>query len=103
MNLPRLVIWLLVFIWTACFLCFSALAILAFRSPEPYIYEYRLFGIQLPYAEAMLLLCMATSAGLLWANYRDEDFRAAEQLIYGALFGISVFGLILVVQLALFV
>ena len=98
-----MVIGLLVFIWMTCFLCFGALAFLAFRSTEYYVFEYRLFGIQLPYAELMLLLGMATSSGLLWANYRGEDYRAGEQLIYGALFGISVFGLILVVPLALLI
>jgi hypothetical protein len=103
MELPRVVIGLLVFIWTMCFLCFGALAFLAFRSTEQYVYEYRVFGIQLPYAEVMLLLGMASSSGLLWANYRGEDYRAGEQLIYGALFGISVFGLILGVPLVLFI
>ena len=101
MELPRVLIGLLVFIWITCFLCFGALAFLAFRSTEQYVYEYRVFGIQLPYAEVMLLLGMATSSGLLWANYRGEDYRAGEQLIYGALFGISVFGLILGVPLVL--
>ena len=55
----------------------------------------------MPYAEVLLLLGMASSSGLLWANYRGEDYRAGEQLIYGALFGISVFGLILGVPLVL--
>jgi hypothetical protein len=102
MELPRVIIGLLVFIWTTCFLCFGALASLAFRSTEYYVFEYRLFGIQLPYAQVMLLVGMATASGLLWANYRGDDYRQGEQLIYGALFGISVFGLILVVPLALF-
>lgn len=103
MELPRGVIGLLVFIWTTCFLCFGALSFRAFRSAEYYVFEYRLFGIQLPYAQVMLLLGMAASAGLLWANYRGEDYRQGEQLIYGALFGISVFGLILSVPLVLFI
>ena len=45
--------------------------------------------------------CMAASSGLLWANYRGEDFRGAEELIYSSLFGVSVFGLMLSVILVL--
>ena len=47
------------------------------------------------------MACMAASAGLLWLNYRGVDFSGAEETIYGALFGMSVFGLMLSVVLAL--
>jgi hypothetical protein len=70
---------------------------------ERITFEYKLYGVQFPCAAVLLLLCIATSAGLLWANYRNEDFRISEQLVYGALFGKSEFGLILVVPLALMV
>ena len=101
MEWPRLVIGLLMFTWVVCFITFVVVGNLAFVSGTTF--EYKLFGVQFPYAAAVLLLFMATSSGLLWANYRGDDFRAGEQLIYGALFGISVFGLILVVPLVLFV
>ena len=48
-----------------------------------------------------LLACMAASSGLLWRNYRGVDFSGAEETIYGALFGGSVFGLMLSAILAL--
>ena len=44
---------------------------------------------------------MAASSGLLWFNYRGVDFSGAEETIYGALFGVSVFGLMLSLLLAL--
>ena len=47
------------------------------------------------------MACMAASSGLLWFNYRGADFSGAEETIYGALFGMSVFGLMLSVVLAL--
>jgi hypothetical protein len=99
MELPRLVILLLALIWAACFVAFVVGGFLAFGSGTTF--EYRVHGVQFPYAAALLLLCMATSSGLLWANYRNDDFRISEQIVYGALFGISVFGLILVVPLVL--
>jgi hypothetical protein len=91
MELPRLVIFFLALIWVVCFIAFVVEGLLAFGSGITF--EYKLYGVQFPYAAALLLLCMATSSGLLWANYRNDDFRMSEQLIYGALFGISVFGL----------
>jgi hypothetical protein len=99
MELPRLVIFFLALIWVVCFIAFVVEGFLAFGSGITF--EYKLYGVQFPYAAALLLLGMATSSGLLWANYRNDDFRMSEQLIYGALFGISVFGLILVVPLVL--
>ena len=38
---------------------------------------------------------MSTSAGLLWANYRGAAFSGAEELTYGALFFVSLCGLVL--------
>ena len=90
---------MLVIIWVVCFITFVLEGILAFGSGTTF--EYKLYNVQFPYAAGILLFGMAASSGLLWANYRDEDYRGAEQLIYGALFGISVFGLILVVPLVL--
>ena len=52
---------------------------------------------------AVLLASMSASSGLLWFNYRGEDFRGAEELIYGSLFGVSAFGLMLSVVLVLLV
>ena len=53
------------------------------------------------YVAFALLACMAASSGLLWRNYRGVDFSGAEETIYGALFGVSVFGLMLSAILAL--
>ena len=73
--------------------CFAVLAQLAFVSGTTF--EYRLYGVQYPFVAFVLLTFMVVSSGLLWANYRDEDFRGAEQLIYGFLFGLSMFGFII--------
>ena len=104
MGLGRPVIWLLVVIWLACFVCFVVVSFLAYDTG--YTFEYKLSGVQFPYMAATLLACMAASSGLLWANYKGEDFRDAEELIYGSLFGVSVFGsmlsVILVLSLILF-
>ena len=95
-----MVVVLLALIWVVCCISFGVVGFLAFESGLTF--RYKLFGVQSPDAAAMLLLCMAASSGLLWANYRNEDFRAAEQLIYGVWLGISVSGLILIVPLVLF-
>ncbi len=81
------------------FVCFVALAVLAVGSGSTFGYE--LFDVQFPYVAALLLTCMAASSGLLWFNYRGEDFRGAEELIYGSLLGVSAFGLVLSVILVL--
>ena len=90
---------LLAVIWVACFVCFAIAGQLAFASGTTF--EHRLYGVRFPFVAFGLLACMAASAGLLWANYRGDDFRGAEQLIYGALFGLSVFGLMLSLVLVL--
>jgi hypothetical protein len=52
--------------------------------------------VRFPYVAFAVMACMAaTTSGLLWANYRGQDFRDAEELVYGCLFGVSVFGLML--------
>jgi hypothetical protein len=99
MGLPRLIVWLLVVIWVAAFVCFVIVSQTAFVSGTTF--EYRLYGIQFPYVAFALLACMAASSGLLWANYRGVDFSGAEETIYGALFGVSVFGLMLSLLLVL--
>ena len=70
--------------------CFAVVAQLAFVSGTAF--EYSLYGIQFPFVGFVLQTFMVVSSGLLWANYRGEDFRGAEQLIYGSLFGLSMFG-----------
>ena len=95
----RSIIWLLVGVWLASFVCFAVVSQLAFVSGTTF--EYRLYGVQFPYVAFGLLACMTASSGLLWFNYRDVDFSGAEETIYGALFGVSVFGLMLSVILAL--
>jgi hypothetical protein len=93
MGLPRLIVWLLVVIWVASFVRFVVVSQLAFVSGTTF--EYRLYGIQFPYVAFALLACMAASSGLLWANFRGVDFSGAEETIHGALFGVSVFGVVL--------
>jgi hypothetical protein len=99
MELPRAVVALLVAIWVASFVCFAVASQLAFVSGTTF--EYRLYGIQFPYVAFALLACMVATSGLLWANYKGQDFRGTEELIYGCFFGVSVFGLMLSVVLVL--
>src|SRR4028118_1951219 len=99
MGFPRLIVWLLVAIWVASFVCFIVVSQIAFVSGTTF--EYRLYGVQFPYVAFALLACMAVSSGLLWFNYKGVDFSGAEETIYGALFGVSVFGLMLSLLLVL--
>ena len=43
MGLPRLIVWLLVIIWVASFVCFIVVSQLAFLSGTTF--EYRLYGV----------------------------------------------------------
>jgi hypothetical protein len=99
MGLARPIIWLLVVLWLASFVCFVVVSQLAFVSGTTF--EYRLYGVHFPYLAFASMACMAASSGLLWANYRGVDLSGAEETIYGALFGVSVFGLMLSAMLAL--
>ena len=101
MWLPRPLVLPLVILWLACFVGFVLASLRAYSSGTTF--EYVLFGVQFPYVMAVLLASMSTSSGLLWFNYRGEDFRGAEELIYGSLFGVSAFGLMLSVVLVLLV
>ena len=101
MWLPRPLILPLVIVWLACFVGFTLASLRAYGSGSTF--EYELFGVQFPYVMAVLLVLMSASSGLLWLNYRGEDFRGAEELIYGSLFGVSVFGLMLSTILVLMV
>src|SRR3712207_5124879 len=98
MGLSRPIVWLLVVIWLASFVCFVVVSQLDFVSGTTF--EYRLYGVQFPYVAFASLACMAVSSRLLWLNYRGVDFSGAEETIYGALFGVSAFGLMLSVILA---
>ena len=98
MWLPRPLILPLVVLWTACFVGFVLASLRAYASGTTF--EYVLFGVPFPYVMAVLLALMSASSGLSWLNYRGEDFRGAEELIYGSLFGLSLFGLVLSVFLA---
>lgn len=99
MDLVRPVVWPLVVVWLVSFVGFVTVSVLAVGGG--FTFGYELFGVQFPYVAAVLLGCMAAASGLLWANYRGEDFRGAEELIYSSLFGVSVFGLMLSVILVL--
>ncbi len=101
MWLPRPLVLPLVILWLACFVGFVLASLRAYSSGTTF--EYVLFGVQFPYVMAVLLALMSASPGLLWLNYRGEDFRGAEELIYGSLFGVSAFGLMLSVVLVLLV
>ena len=99
MGLPRPIVWLLVVFFLAAFGCLAVASVLAGGSADTF--EYRLYGVQFPYVAFVLLACMAASSGLLWANYRGQDFSGAEELIFGSLFGVSAFGVALSVFLVL--
>ncbi|HEV2094475.1 MAG TPA: hypothetical protein VGR18_15045 [Rubrobacter sp.] len=99
MGLARPIVWLLVVFWLVAFGCFAVVSVPAVGSGSTF--EYRLHGVQFPYVAFALLACMAASSGLLWANYRGQDFSGAEELIFGSLFGVSVFGAVLSVILVL--
>jgi tryptophan-rich sensory protein len=99
MSLARPIVWLLVVVWLVAFGWFTVLSVLAYATGNTF--EYKLFGVQFPFVAFALLACMAASSGLLWFNYRGVDFSGAEETIYGALFGVSVFGLMLSLILVL--
>ena len=99
MGLARPIIWLLVVVWLVAFGCLAVASVRAGASGNTF--EYILPGVQFPYVAFALLACMAASSGLLWFNYRGVDFSGAEVTIYGALFGVSVFGLMLSLLLVL--
>ncbi len=95
MNLARPIVWLL------AFGCLAVASVRAAASGNTF--EYILYGVQFPYVAFALVACLAASSGLLWFNYRGVDFSGAEETIYGALFGVSVFGAVLSAMLALMV
>ena len=99
MWLPRAVVVLLAGIALVCFCLFVAASLLAYSSGSTF--EYEMSGVQFPYVACVLLAGMAGPLGLLWLNYRGEEFRGAEELIYGSLFGVSAFGLALSALLVL--
>jgi hypothetical protein len=101
MGLARPIVWLLVVVWLVAFGCLAAASVMAVASGNSF--EYMLYGIQFPYVAFALLACMAASSGLLWFNYRGVDFSGAEETIYGALFGVSAFGVVLSLLLVLMV
>ena len=95
MNLARPIVWLSVVVWLVAFGCLAVASVQAAASGDTF--EYRLYGVQFPYVAFALLACMAASSGLLRANYRGVDFSGAEETNYGALFGV-VMSLILVLM-----
>ncbi|MBA3793694.1 MAG: hypothetical protein H0X19_06110 [Rubrobacter sp.] len=99
MGLVRPVVWLLVVVWLVSFGGFVTVSVLAVGSG--FTFGYELSGVQFPYVAFALLALMAASSGLLWFNYRGVDFSGAEETIYGSLFGVSAFGLMLSVILVL--
>jgi len=101
MNLARSIVWLLVVVWLVAFGCLAVASVMAAASGNTF--GYRLYGVQFPYVAFALLACMAASSGLLWFNYRGVDFSGAEETIYGSLFGVSVFGVVMSLILVLMV
>ena len=89
----------LVLVAAASFGCFVAVSLAAYASGSTF--EYRFSGVQFPYVACALLAFMAGPLGLLWLNYRGEEFRGAEETIYGSLFGVAAFGFALSVILVL--
>jgi hypothetical protein len=83
----------------ASFVCFVVVSQLAFVSGATF--EYGLYSVQFPYVAFAILACMTASSGLPRANYRGVDFSGAEETVYGAMFGVSEFGLMLSMILVL--
>ena len=61
MGLPRLIVWLLVVIWVAAFVCFVVVSQIAFVSGTTF--EYRLYGIQFPFLAFALMACKGSILG----------------------------------------
>jgi len=89
----------LVVVWLLAFGCFAVVGQLAFVSGNTF--EYRLYGVQFPFVAFVLQTFMVVSSGLLWANYRGEDFRGTEEVIYGFLFSLSTAGFMVITVLVL--
>ena len=63
MGLARPIVWLLVAVWLASFVCLVVAWLLVLLSGGTF--EHRLYGIQFQYVAFALLACMAVSSGLL--------------------------------------
>ena len=70
-------------------------------SQRGYVHEHVVLGIRLPPALAALLVMMAVCAALSWLHFRRNAYTAFEETFFGALLGIAVFGLILLLPLLL--
>ena len=81
-----------------CFVGFLSAALFAY-SQRGYVHEHAVLGIRLPTALAALLVMMAVCAALSWLHFRRDAYTAFEKTFFGALLGIAVFGLILLLPL----
>jgi lysylphosphatidylglycerol synthetase-like protein (DUF2156 family) len=68
-------------------------------SQRGYVHEDVVLGMRLPTVLAALLVMMAVCAALSWLHFRRDAYTAFEETSFGALLGIAVFGLILLLPL----
>ena len=85
-------------VYLLCFAGFLPATLLAF-SQKGYVHEHVLLGIRLPTALVALLVMMAVCAALSWLHFKRDAYTAFEETFFGALLGIAVFGLILLLPL----
>ncbi len=81
-----------------CFVGFLSAALFAY-SQRGCVHEHGVLGIRLPTTLAALLVMMAVCAALSWLHFRRDAYTAFEKTFFGALLGIAVFGLILLLPL----
>jgi hypothetical protein len=93
-----LLVCVLTVVYLVCFVGFLSATSLAF-SQRGYVHEHVLFGVRPPTALAALLVMMAVGAALSWLHSRRDAYTAFEETFFGALLGIAVFGLILLLPL----
>ena len=85
-------------VYLLCFVGFLSAALFAY-SQRGYVHEHAVLGIRLSTALAALLVMMAVCAALSWLHFRRDAYTAFEETFFGALLGIAVFGLILLLPL----
>ena len=85
-------------VYLPCFVGFLSAALFAY-SQRGYVHEHAVLCIRLQTALAALLVMMSVCAALSWLHFRRDAYTAFEETFFGALLGIAVFGLILLLPL----
>jgi hypothetical protein len=98
MRLTRWLVWVLAVVYLLCLVGFLSATLFAY-SQRGYVQEHVVLGMRLPTVLAALLVMMAVCAALSWLHFRRDAYTAFEETSFGALLGIAVFGLILLLPL----